>query len=297
MNAIAPQLDSAIRYDESMSRHTSWRVGGPADVFFTPQSQEQLIGFLREQSSSTPLTWIGLGSNLLVRDRGIRGVVIAITPALGGFEASEDGVITVGAGLACTVLARKAVRLGLGPAEFFAGIPGTIGGALSMNAGAFHGETWNNVETVDVVDRSGKVTTRNRDEYEVAYRHIVAPVTDEWFIAARFHFAVDTDTNMSRLTALIQERRDKQPLGLPSCGSVFRNPEGDHAARLIEACGLKGFRIGGAEVSPKHANFIINIGDATAADIETLIEHVRAEVESVHGILMQPEVRVVGETS
>ena len=297
MNAIAPQFDSAIRYDESMSRHTSWRVGGPADVFFTPQSQEQLIGFLREQSSSTPLTWIGLGSNLLVRDRGIRGVVIAITPALGGFEASENGVITVGAGLACTVLARKAVRLGLGPAEFFAGIPGTIGGALSMNAGAFHGETWNNVETVDVVDRSGKVTTRNRDEYEVAYRHIVAPVTDEWFIAARFHFAVDTDTNMSRLTALIQERRDKQPLGLPSCGSVFRNPEGDHAARLIEACGLKGFRIGGAEVSPKHANFIINIGDATAADIETLIEHVRAEVESVHGILMQPEVRVVGETS
>ncbi len=295
MNAIAQQFDTAVCYDESMSRHTSWRVGGKADVFFTPQSRAQLIDFLQVQEADVPLTWVGLGSNLLVRDGGIRGVVIAISSALGSYTDLGDGVIEAEAGLACTVLARKTVRLGLGPAEFFAGIPGTIGGALSMNAGAFDGETWDKVQEVDVVNRQGEVITRQAGEYEVGYRHIAAPANDEWFLAARFKFDADSETNMSRLTALIQERREKQPLGLPSCGSVFRNPEGDYSARLIEACGLKGFRIGGAEVSPKHANFIINIGDATAVDIEALITHVRAEVEAAHGILLHPEVRVVGD--
>ncbi len=297
MNAVPTGFDSAVRYNESMSRHTSWRVGGTADVFFAPETEAQLLEFIAAQSPDTPLTWIGLGSNLLVRDGGIRGVVIAMTPALGGFEAGEDGVIEAGAGLACTVMARKTVRLGLGPAEFFAGIPGTIGGALSMNAGAFGGETWDNVESVDVVDRSGKVTTRPRSDYEVGYRHVVAPVADEWFIGARFRFEPDPATTMERVASLVKERRDKQPLGLPSCGSVFRNPEGDYSARLIEACGLKGYRIGGAEVSPKHANFIINTGDATAADVEALINHVRDTVEQQQNVKLHPEVRIIGEPS
>jgi UDP-N-acetylmuramate dehydrogenase len=295
MNAIAHQFDDALRYNESMSRHTSWRVGGNADVFFAPQSREQLLAFLTEQAPDMPLIWIGLGSNLLVRDGGIRGVVIAVTPALASFADATDGVVVAGAGLACTVLARKVVRLGLGPAEFFAGIPGTVGGALSMNAGAFGGETWDNVESVEVVTRQGEVLTRQRDAYKVGYRQVVAPTTDEWFLAARFRFVPDADTDMSRVTALIQERREKQPLGLPSCGSVFGNPEGDYSARLIEACGLKGFRIGGAEVSPKHANFIINTGTASAADLEALILHVQQVVDREHGIFLQPEVRIVGE--
>jgi len=297
MNAIAHQFDDALRYNESMSRHTSWRVGGNADVFFTPQSRAQLLAFLTEQAADTPLTWVGLGSNLLVRDGGVRGVVISTTPALASFEVGSDGIIDVGAGLACTVLARKVVRLGFGPAEFFAGIPGTIGGALSMNAGAFGGEAWNNVESVDVANRKGELITRQRDAYDVGYRHVVAPANDEWFLGARFRFVPDAETSMSRVTALIQERREKQPLGLPSCGSVFRNPEGDYSARLIEACGLKGFHIGGAEVSPKHANFIINTGAATAENIEELILHVQSVVEREHGILLQPEVRIVGESA
>ncbi|MDG1462946.1 MAG: UDP-N-acetylmuramate dehydrogenase [Gammaproteobacteria bacterium] len=292
---MAKQFDAAVCYEESMSRHTSWRVGGNADVFFTPQSRTQLIEFLQDQEADIPLTWVGLGSNLLVRDGGIRGVVIAIGPALGSYLELGDGVIEVEAGLACTVLARKTVRLGLGPAEFFAGIPGTIGGALSMNAGAFGGETWDKVKDVDVINRQGEIVTRQAGEYEIAYRHVIPPANDEWFLAARFKFDTDSETDMSRVTALIQARREKQPLGLPSCGSVFRNPEGDYSARLIEACGLKGFRIGGAEVSPKHANFIINTGDATAADIEALIIHVRTEVEAKHGVLLRPEVRIVGD--
>jgi len=297
MNAAAAKPDDAVRIDEPMSKHTSWRVGGKADVFFTPTSREQLVNFVASQDADMPLTWVGLGSNLLVRDGGIRGAVIAISPAMGDLENLGDGKVKAEAGLACAILARNCVRWEVGPAEFFAGIPGTIGGALAMNAGAFGGETWDNVSSVEVLNRAGEVKTRQADEYEIGYRHAKGPVADEWFLSATFSFEADFDTDMERMRAVVQERKVKQPLGLPSCGSVFRNPEGDHAARLIEASGLKGFRIGGAEVSPKHANFIINTGDATAADIEALITHVRSTVEEQQGISLQPEVRVMGEAA
>jgi len=297
MNAAAQQFDAALRVNEPMSRHTSWRVGGTADMFFTPTSREQLIEFIRMQDDDLPLTWVGLGSNLLVRDGGIRGAVIAISPVMGELTHQGGGLVEAEAGLACAVLARNCVRWEIGPAEFFAGIPGTIGGALAMNAGAFGGETWNNVTAVTVVNRAGEVITRQRDEYDVGYRHARGPVADEWFVAASFQFEPEFDTDMARMRAVVQERKQKQPLGLPSCGSVFRNPEGDHAARLIEACGLKGYRIGGAEVSPKHANFIINTGDATAADIESLIDHVAQTVATEQGVELQREVRIMGEAA
>ena len=283
-----------LRQAEPMARHTSWRAGGVADTWFRPADRAELLAFMSELEPGTPLHWVGLGSNLLVRDGGIRGVVVAVQDALSNIEDMGNGRVAAGAGVACTILSRYCVRRQLGPAEFFAGIPGTVGGALAMNAGAFGGETWQQVESVEVVDRHGEVHTRTPDEYTVAYRQVDGP-KDEWFLGARFKFSEHYDTSMDKVRTLVNERREKQPLGLPSCGSVFRNPPGDHAARLIESAGLKGCAIGGAVVSEKHANFIINQGDASAADIEGLILHVQQVVSATHGIRLTPEVHIIGE--
>jgi UDP-N-acetylmuramate dehydrogenase len=283
-----------VRTDEPMSGHTSWRVGGVADTWFRPSTREDLIAFVQSLDKETPVYWVGLGSNLLVRDGGIRGVVISVQEALGGIDDLGEGRVRAGAGVACTVFARHCVRQGLGPAEFFAGIPGTIGGALAMNAGAFGGETWEQVESVEVLDREGRVRNRTADDYQVSYRQVDGPA-GEWFLAGTFRFQENFATSMEKVKALVNERKEKQPLGLPSCGSVFRNPPDDHAARLIETAGLKGFVVGGAVVSEKHANFIINEGSATAADIETLIAHVQAVVRETHGVHLQREVHIIGE--
>lgn len=280
--------------DELMSKHTTWRVGGPADVYYAPRCRAELLEFFRGLDASTPVYWVGLGSNLLVRDGGIRGVVIATSQALGELRNLSGGVVEAEAGVPCTVLARQCGRWQLGPAEFFAGIPGTVGGALRMNAGAFGGETWNSVIEVDVLDRQGTVHTRPRSAYQTGYRHVQKPA-DEWFLAARMQFSENHQAAEARMRTLIAGRKATQPLGLPSCGSVFKNPPGDHAARLIETAGLKETRIGGAQVSAKHANFIINTGGASAADIEALIRKVQATVESRHGVRLEPEVQIVGE--
>jgi len=283
-----------LLHDELMSKHTTWRVGGPADVYHAPRCRAELLEFFRGLDASTPVYWVGFGSNLLVRDGGIRGVVIATSQALSELRNLGGGVIEAEAGVACTVVARQCGRWKLGPAEFFAGIPGSVGGALRMNAGAFGGETWNSVIEVDVLDRHGVVHTRPRDAYKAGYRHVQKPA-DEWFLAARMQFTENYQVAEARMRTLIAERKASQPLGLPSCGSVFKNPPGDHAARLIETAGLKAARIGGAQVSPKHANFIINTGGATAADIEALIRKVQSTVESRHGVRLETEVQIIGE--
>ncbi len=283
-----------LRHDEPMSRHTSWRAGGAADLFFIPSSIEDLQAFLAELDAETPIFWLGVGSNLLVRDGGIRGVVISATGILKGLERIDTYLVRAGSGVPCTQLARQCIRWGLGPSEFFAGIPGTVGGALTMNAGAHGGETWERVESVRTIDRAGEIHQRAPAEYSVGYRSVTGPA-NEWFLEATFRFEPGVTASMEAMKEMLERRKATQPLGLPSCGSVFRNPQGDHAARLIEAAGLKGCRIGGAEVSPKHANFIINTGDATATDIEELIEHVRQTVIEVHGVELKHEVRIVGE--
>jgi UDP-N-acetylmuramate dehydrogenase len=277
-----------------MARHTSWRVGGPADLYFKPRSREELVDFLRRLDPALPVHWVGLGSNLLVRDGGVRGVVIATAGCLEHLRHLGDGQVEAEAGVPCTVMARHCARWQVGPAEFFAGIPGTVGGALTMNAGAFGGETWQHVVEVEVVNRQGIVSRRRPQDYQVAYRDVRGPA-GEWFLAARFQFDAGRPTSLDGVRRLIAQRQATQPLGMPSCGSVFRNPPGDFAGRLIETTGLKGHRIGGAQVSEKHANFIINTGKATAADIEALIGHVRDTVERVHGLRLVPEVRVLGE--
>ena len=288
------RVQGELRHDEPMSRHTSWRVGGPAETFFVPASIDDLSAFLAELDRSTPIFWHGVGSNLLVRDGGLPGVVISATKMLRTLERVDDYAVRAGAGLPCTQLARQCIRWGLGPSEFFAGIPGTVGGALAMNAGAHGGETWERVESVRTMDRAGEIHERAPAEYTVAYRSVTGPA-DEWFLEALLRFDPDVKPSMETMNAMLERRRTTQPLGEPSCGSVFRNPPGDYSARLIEAAGLKGHRVGGAEVSEKHANFIINRDNATAADIEALIELVRETVLEQHGVELVHEVRIVGK--
>ncbi len=287
-------VQGEIRYDEPMSRHTSWRAGGPAQEFFVPASVEDLSEFLMRLDASTPIFWHGVGSNLLVRDGGLPGVVVSASKILRDLERVDHYLVRAGAGVPCTQLARQCIRWNLGPSEFFAGIPGTVGGALAMNAGAHGGETWERVDSVRSIDRRGEIHQRAPGEYSIAYRSVTGPA-NEWFLGADFRFEQDVTPSFETLNAMLARRKSTQPLGLPSCGSVFRNPPGDHAARLIEAAGLKGHRIGGAEVSEKHANFIINRDEASATDIEELIEYVRQTVFDVHGVELTHEVRIVGE--
>jgi len=294
MAAQQRNVHGELRAHEPMSRHTSWRVGGPAESFFVPSSIDDLSSFLRELHPDVPVFWFGVGSNLLVRDGGIPGVVISAARILKDLAQVEADVVRAGGGVPCTQLARQCIRWGLGPSEFFAGIPGTVGGALAMNAGAHGGETWERVASVRTIDRSGVIHQRAPGEYTVGYRSVTGP-SNEWFIEAHFRFDPDVTPSMQTLNEMLERRRTTQPLGLPSCGSVFRNPPGDHAARLIEAAGLKGHSIGGAEVSEKHANFIINKNNATASDVEALIEYVRDTVLQTHGIELVHEVRIVGE--
>lgn len=293
MNSTAA-FAGELRRNEPMSKHTSLRVGGPADLFYKPASLEDLAVFLQSLDSDTPVFWFGLGSNLLVRDGGLRGAVIATAGIFKDIERRDDDSVVAGASLPCTLLARQCIRWGLGPSEFFAGIPGTVGGALAMNAGAHGGETWERVRSVRTIDRAGNVRVRTPDDYSVGYRSVKGPA-DEWFVEGTFVFDSSVVPSMEAMKGMLDKRKETQPLGLPSCGSVFRNPVGDHSARLIEASGLKGYRIGGAEVSDKHANFIINRDDATAADIEAVITHVRNTVREQHGIELICEVRIVGE--
>jgi UDP-N-acetylmuramate dehydrogenase len=290
-----PALRGELQYMEPMARHTSWRVGGPADCYYRPADIDDLAVFLKQLPFDEPLTWVGLGSNLLVRDGGIRGTVISTSGLLNEISLHEGQVIRAEAGVSCAKLARYAAREGLTGAEFFAGIPGTVGGALAMNAGAFGGETWPLVVKVETLDRHGQRHIRTPAEYTIAYRSVQGPA-DEWFVAAHLQLASgDVEAGQARIKELLAKRGETQPTTQPSCGSVFRNPEGDHAAHLIEQCGLKGKCIGGACVSEKHANFIVNTGDATASDIESLIEDVAQTVQRECGVSLMREVHIIGE--
>jgi UDP-N-acetylmuramate dehydrogenase len=297
MKVLESDFQLRVRRDEPMSKHTSWRVGGPADIFFTPRDRDDLAAFLRQLPASVPVYFVGLGSNLLVRDGGLRGVVVCTHGAFNRLERLAQMRAYCGAGVPCARLARQCGTWDLGPAEFLVGIPGTFGGALAMNAGAYGHETWRMVASVEVIDRRGTVRTRRREEYEIGYRHVRGPAHDEWFLGAEIELERRDPANAGSVRELNERRKRTQPLGAWSCGSVFTNPPGDHAARLIESAGLKGHRIGGAVVSTMHANFIINEGSATARDLEELIVHVQSTVDRVHGVQLVPEVRIVGEAA
>jgi UDP-N-acetylmuramate dehydrogenase len=295
MMQVAEKFLTRVRREEPMSRHTSWHAGGAAEVYFAPRDRDDLREFLGTVPEGMPIHFVGLGSNLLVRDGGIRGVVVATQEALLRLERVDANTVYGEAGVPCARIARQCIQWELGGAEFFAGIPGTLGGALAMNAGAFGGETWNCVVSVETLDRHGRQHTRVPGEYSISYRHVSSNHADEWFAAARMTFAHAPGIDDSAVRELLARRRQSQPIGEWSCGSVFKNPPGDHAARLIDTTGLKGLRVGDASVSLKHANFIINHGAATAADLEQLVLQVQARVRTAHGIALQPEVRIIGE--
>jgi UDP-N-acetylmuramate dehydrogenase len=280
--------------NESMRRYTSWRVGGNADRLYVPGGLEDLQTFLKGLPHGEPVHFVGLGSNLLVRDGGIRGTVVLMHDALTEMR-FEGTAVYAEAGVTCAKLAKFAAREHLHGAEFLAGVPGTVGGALAMNAGCHGGETWDIVSRAITIDRHGLTHERSQVDVEVGYRHVGLP-GEEWFIAVWFQLhAGEASIAEEKIKALLAKRLATQPLNLPNAGSTFRNPEGDYAARLIEACGLKGFSIGGAQVSEKHANFIVNLGEATADDIEKLIAHMHDTVMQQQGVDLQREVKIIGD--
>ena len=300
MNAMNNLDDITILTNEPMSRHTSWRAGGVAKQYVQARSLAALAAFVATLDKDEKLLWLGLGSNTLVRDAGFNGTVIATQGVMNQLELldeedSDESLVYVGAGVASAKLARFCSKHNLAGAEFFAGIPGLIGGALAMNAGAFGGETWPLVIEVETLNHKGEITKRQASEFEYGYR-FVEGLQDEWFVSATLRLEKkQTENNTIDIKQLLAKRAASQPTGVASCGSVFRNPEGKYAAQLIEDCDLKGKRIGGAVVSEKHANFIINENNATAADIETLIQLIQKTVKDKHGILLQTEVKIVGE--
>lgn len=288
-----PLWRGAYRRNESLARHCSWRCGGLADYYFEPADRDDLTSFLADNGVD-PLLWLGLGSNVLIRDGGLRGTVISTT-ALDQHAWLDATHIYAEAGMSCARLARAAAAQDRAGLEFLAGIPGTLGGALRMNAGALGSEIWPFVEWAELIDRRGRVTRSTGAEFIATYRHVQQPRAG-WFVAASLHLPDAADgQGHERIRQVLAQRSASQPTGKASCGSVFKNPRGDYAGRLIEQCGLKGHRIGGCEVSTVHANFIVNDAGALAADVERMIRHVQATVQERTGVLLEPEVHIVGD--
>ncbi len=284
-----------LREQEPMWRHTSWKTGGNAEYFYSAADKNDLSVFISSLPADMLVTWIGLGSNLLVRDSGLPGVVISVVGAINDLEQSGKNLITIGAGVTSTKAARYAAKHDLSGIEFLAAIPGSIGGALAMNAGAYGGEIWSYVKQVETINRAGKLQTYSSDQFDIAYRS-VSLADDEWFVSCTLELQVSNKEQVEKtIKDMLSERAEAQPLGQHSCGSVFRNPENDYAARLIDFCELKGKKVGGAIVSDKHANFIINTGNATSSDIERLIELVQATVYEKCEVKLIPEVRIIGQ--
>lgn len=285
---------------EPMSRHTSWRVGGVADRFYRPTDLNDLSLYLKSLKEDESVFFLGLGSNLLVTDAGIRGTVVCTSGVLNEIKLIDETRLYVEAGVPSPKLAKLSAKSGLTGAEFLSGIPGTLGGALKMNAGAVGGETWDVVESVETIDMQGNIHKRTPEEFSIAYRHVESKedyLQKEFFVSAIIKLNKgNKEDSLQTIKKHLNRRGATQPTQQPNAGSVFRNPEGDYAARLIEACGLKGFCIGGACVSEKHANFIINTGTATAKDIEVLIETVHGKVQQQHDVNLIREVQIVGES-
>ncbi len=295
LSDVMPNVRGKLQANASMARYTSWRVGGEAEWLFIPADLEDLQTFLASQDDKTPIIFVGLGSNLLVRDGGVAGVVIVMHNVLKNLSEQGD-MILADAGVTCGKLAKFCAKAGKKGAAFFAGIPGTVGGALAMNAGCYGSETWDVVTSVTMINRQGELVKRQRDAFKAEYRHVTKPVADEWYVAAELHLANgDAETEQQAIKDLLAKRMISQPLNKHTAGSTFRNPEGDYAARLIEAAGLKGYIIGGAQVSEKHANFIENVGEANAMDIELLIKHIQDTVKEQFGVALVHEVKMIGD--
>jgi UDP-N-acetylmuramate dehydrogenase len=288
---------STVKRHELLAPYTTWHVGGAADYYYRPQDIEDLSDFLKEISPQMPITWLGLGSNVLISDQGLPGVVIHFLSSGANILQEDPTMVKVCAHIPAAKLAKFCVKAGLVGGEFFAGIPGTIGGALAMNAGAWGSETWEHVVRVEVINRLGERTVRYPKEYQIGYRSVLPLENrEEWFVAGYFQFNQgESVESQAQVKSLLKIRNEKQPIGVFSGGSVFINPEPHYAGQLIESADLKGYCIGDAEVSQKHANFIINRGKASAGDIWQLIKHVQQVVKDKHNIELKTEVKILGE--
>lgn len=280
-------------YNELLSKHTSWKVGGPADIFFIPKNRDDLSTFLKSNHGKE-ITWLGNGTNVLVRDGGIRGAVISTKKSIDKIRIETENSYRVEAGASCMDLALFAEKNQLGPAAFFSGIPGSVGGALTMNAGSFGHETWEFVESLEVIDAAGVIHDLDPKDFKFSYRTVELPFP-LWFVSCLMQFPESQTTTKSELKAIRDKRLKTQPLSEDTCGSVFKNPKPEHAGDLIERAGLKGYKIGGCSISMKHANFIVNEGDATSANIEDLIKHVQSVVKIKFDVDLETEVRIIGE--
>lgn len=296
--AIAPlPLRGKILHNEPLSNYTTWRVGGPAKCLYKPADLSDLQQFLKQLPREEPILWLGLGSNSLIKDSGFSGTVIITQNCLRRIEYLGKHTVIAEAGVSCASMARFCARNNLAQGEFWAGIPGTMGGALRMNAGCHGGETWDYISAVQTIDRHGKIRLRQAKEFNASYRKVEGLAQDEWFVSAQCKLSQGIKTEaLDTIKKLLAQRSDTQPTSEYNCGSVFKNPKNDYAARLIETCGLKGYQIGGAQVSTKHANFIINHkGKASAVDIEQLIQHVHKTVLEQCLVNLVREVLIIGE--
>lgn len=336
---LIPHINSPLLMDHPLNRYTTWRVGGPGEVVLVPESIEDIQSVLQFIPEDYPVTWLGLGSNVLIQDEGICGLVIVTqgsvlsqirllsgevnadafidgisrertSMSLGSipsvdrtslenaiderlFADNGASIVFAYAGVPCGQLARFIARNHLQGLEFLAGIPGTVGGALAMNAGCYGGETWDQVIQVETIDRQGVRHLRQKNEFEIAYRKALFP-EKEYFLAAYFQVKPgNKEESLLKIKTMLDKRNQAQPTNLPNCGSVFKNPIGHHAAALIQACGLKGHRIGGAQISEKHANFIVNIDNASSSDILELIALAKANVKEKFGIELEQEVKIL----
>lgn len=286
------QLRGNLKQQEKLNEYTSWKVGGCAEILFIPADLPDLVCFLQHQPETLPIMVLGNCSNVLVRDAGIKGVVVLLQNTLNSFELNNH-LLFAEAGASLTKIAYFAAENHLSGLEFLAGIPGTVGGGLVMNAGAYGDEIWNHVSEVKTINRKGDVISRAKNEFKTSYRHVEIP-NGEWFVSATFQLNPgNANISKQKIKSFLEKRSLSQPLNLFNAGSVFRNPENDYAARLIEACQLKGYRMGGACVSEKHANFIVNDRNATAKDIEDLIKHVEEKVYTMHHVKLVREVKII----
>lgn len=290
-------MDKDVIYsDVSMKKYNSWRVGGLAEYYVEISSEAALQKIFSINKLKKPITVIGVGSNLLIRDGGIKGTVINLSRGLKNIFLDHH-LIFAECGISCSSLARFSAKNNKKNCAFLAGIPGSVGGALAMNAGCYGGEIWQFVSKVKIMNHEGDVHIKDKKSFEIGYRS-VKKKEDEIFIGAWFNFPSkeNKDENEEKkIDDLLKLRRSNQPLNWPTAGSTFRNPEQNFAAKLIEEVGLKGFQIGDARISNKHANFIENVGDATAKDIEQLIYHAQDKVEELKKIRLQLEVKIIGE--
>ncbi|MBC5754442.1 UDP-N-acetylmuramate dehydrogenase [Roseburia sp. BX0805] len=285
-----------IRQNEPMKNHTTFRVGGPADIFLTPSAEElpAVLSVCREEQM--PVTVIGNGSNLLVGDQGIRGVVICIGFGMRGIRVDGEKIF-LEAGVTLAAAAQQAAKAGLTGLEFASGIPGTFGGAVVMNAGAYGGEMKDVIVSVRVISEDGEILTLSKEELDLSYRHSVIP--ERGYLVIDGELLLTREKNPDQITERMEElkkkRIEKQPLEYPSAGSTFKRPEGYFAGKLIMDAGLRGFSVGGAAVSEKHCGFVINKGNATAADICALMDEVTRIVKEKYAVTLEPEVKKVGE--